>query len=822
MTSSGDNYCHDCIDRFRLTVLNIRMTNYRAHSNRLRSSAFSFLLIFALGQAALAKIVVNDVTQINPIIMNKVITPTTIEEVQSALANHKGKISIGGGRYSMGGQTAIENGLQIDMRKMNRVVSIDVENKKITVQAGIRWRDIHDAIDPHNLSVKIMQTYSNFTVGGSLSVNVHGRYIGQGPLIRSVDSIKVVLADGSLIEATPNVHSDIFFGAIGGYGGIGVIVEATLQLAENVKVERISRIVPASEYRKYFFSEIRNNEKVVFHNGDIYPPEFKEVNAVSWIQSEKELTVKDRLIPRNQKYTFQTTGISVLTSIPFGRKVRESVVDPLLFNKEMVVWRNHEASYDVAELEPASRKRSTFVLQEYFVPVDRFDDFVPKMRRVFKKYDVNVFNVSIRHALPDLGSLLSWAREEVFAFVVYYKQGVNPEDRLIVGNWTREMISEVLTVGGSYYLHYQIHATDDQFHRAYPRYQEYFDLKKKVDPDYKLTNKLWDRYYVAISDDILSEINLLKKYKRGEEQSYLGLPEWYIVFNGDEYAAYLEKNNPSGFPYWQSSKEFWHLKSQVKDIIKDKYPTNMGYEVMLWVIGSSYSIELLIKGLYENTIGRATEALTSAAGTDEDRLIQKFHQQYADFVHVYPWYEFSFFMRLKEFWAESSLVGENMIRKWERKLFFSIEYLAKSLYSLLIKFGTQLSYEPEATEIYAVIEDHHDQLKAFSNIKIIKSSGAINLVLMPRYDDFRKLANQFSQTNLKFVEIAGNRKIFLTAIADKSADFTFDSGDVVGLSNVPTDSNKERLLISTSVASLTDILSTLQLRKINVEHIFDY
>lgn len=245
-----------------------------------------------------------------------------------------------------------------------------------------------------------------------------------------------------------------------------------------------------------------------------------------------------------------------MTSIPYGREIRKTVIDPVLFNKEMVVWRNHEASYDVAELEPANRKKSTFVLQEYFVPVNRFDDFVTKMRRVFKKYDVNVFNVSIRHALPDLGSILAWAKEEVFAFVIYYIQGVAPKDRVTVGNWTREMISEVITVGGSYYLPYQIHAKEDQFHRAYPGYQDFFDLKKKVDPGYKFTNKLWDRYYISIPDSISKEIASIETYKRGEEQSFLGLPEWYIVFNGDEYAAHLMQHNPSDFPYWQSSKEF--------------------------------------------------------------------------------------------------------------------------------------------------------------------------------------------------------------------------------------------------------------------------
>jgi FAD/FMN-containing dehydrogenase len=40
-----------------------------------------------------------------------------------------------------------------------------------------------------------MQSYDNFTVGGSLSVNAHGRYVGLGPIVLSVKSIRLVLAD---------------------------------------------------------------------------------------------------------------------------------------------------------------------------------------------------------------------------------------------------------------------------------------------------------------------------------------------------------------------------------------------------------------------------------------------------------------------------------------------------------------------------------------------------------------------------------------------------------------------------------------------------
>jgi FAD/FMN-containing dehydrogenase len=181
---------------------------------------------------------VNDITQLNPIVVDSVAVPQTVDEVRELVREYHGPISIGGGRYSMGGQIATEHTLHIDTRALNRVVALSPSERTITAEAGITWRKIQEAIDPHNMSLKIKQTYSNFTVGGSLSVNAHGRYVGQGPLIGSVQSLKVVLTNGDLVEASPSKNSELFYGCIGGYGGLGIIVEATLDLVENQKVER--------------------------------------------------------------------------------------------------------------------------------------------------------------------------------------------------------------------------------------------------------------------------------------------------------------------------------------------------------------------------------------------------------------------------------------------------------------------------------------------------------------------------------------------------------------------------------------------------------
>ncbi|MBT8326787.1 MAG: FAD-dependent oxidoreductase, partial [Bacteroidia bacterium] len=366
---------------------------------------------------------VNDVTQLNSIQVASEVQPNSNEEIIEAIKSSNGPISIGGGRFSMGGQIGFQNSLHLDMRQFNKVLNLDRKKKQVTVQPGIVWRDLQKVIDKENLSIKIMQTYANFTVGGSISVNCHGRYIGHGPIISSVLQLKIVTASGELITASRTENEDVFKAAIGGYGGIGVIVEATLQLVDNVKVERQTQLVNVSYYNQFFSNHIRNDTDVIFQNGDLYPPNYDIVNNVSWIVSDKELTDTTRVTPEGLNYRLESNLVEMVSWSNFGKWVRRKFIDPAIYRKKKIVWRNKEASYDVAELEPKSRKESTYVLQEYFIPVNKLESFVPKMRSIYDKYDVNVLNVSLRHAYPDKESYLSWADEEVFAFVIYYKQG---------------------------------------------------------------------------------------------------------------------------------------------------------------------------------------------------------------------------------------------------------------------------------------------------------------------------------------------------------------------------------------------------------------
>ena len=435
--------------------------------------------------------IVRDYSAITSVPVARELRPKTTSEVSEAIRGWAGPISLGGGRFSMGGQVVSPDSLHLDMRGMNRVLDVDSDRRIARIEAGATWRDLQDAIDTHDLSVSIMQSFCNFTVGGSVSVNCHGRYVNKGPLVNSVRAIQLVDADGQIYELTP--ESPLFKGVFGGYGGLGVVTEVELDLDQNDRLHRSVENVDIDSYPDYFKEKIAVDSSVVFHNADLRPPRFDEPRLITWTTTDEPVTVPERLIPRDRDYSRNKELIWAVSELPGGKRLRRRIEDRL-FEKKAVVWRNYEASLDTDSLEPRTRLFSTYLLQEYFVPVDKFLPFVRSMVGVLRRNEVNALNVSIRHSPRDRISILKWAPTEVFSFVLYYKQRNTNRARRDAESWTRELIDVALANDGRYYLPYRLHASRFQFEQAYPEVEEFIALKKQVDPEGKFQNLLWERY----------------------------------------------------------------------------------------------------------------------------------------------------------------------------------------------------------------------------------------------------------------------------------------------------------------------------------------
>ena len=116
------------------------------------------------------------------------------------------------------GQSYVINGIVLDMTSYSRVLHLNSSTRIITVESGATWEHVQAAANQVNLAVEVMQSSNIFTIGGSLSVNAHGRDPHYGSMIDSTVGFRLLTYDGIVKNVSRQENSQLFDLVIGGYG----------------------------------------------------------------------------------------------------------------------------------------------------------------------------------------------------------------------------------------------------------------------------------------------------------------------------------------------------------------------------------------------------------------------------------------------------------------------------------------------------------------------------------------------------------------------------------------------------------------------------
>lgn len=316
--------------------------------------------------------------------------------------------------------------------------------------------------------------------------------------------------------------------------------------------------------------------------------------------------------------------------------------------------------------------------------------------------------------------------------------------------------------------------------------------------------------------------NNIKDYSRTEESTYLTFPEWYLVFNPQEYGKFITEEKPSGFPYAASIGQFWSGYCEVYGITKRNYPFN-GYDhLMEVVIGTSFTAEYAVKGVWENIIGRITEWSSGGMQTEEDVYAARVAVEYGDFIPTRPWYEFPYAEKLTGLWKDTSFFGQNFIRKIERKVFLTLEYGVKTGYAYLIKQGTHAVYGIADTEIYISVKNAPLSIFDIAGVHNITDLGEGSYIItVPHYQRFTDTIPLLARQGLEFVDFAGNNEILLTAIAPHDWKYGLKNGTLLFTMDMMTNSDK-RIAVQAPSKFLAEILTTFEAQGVKLEHLYDY
>ncbi|MCQ8102530.1 FAD-binding protein [Methylomonas sp. SURF-2] len=169
-----------------------------------------------------------------------VLLPETVDQVQALLALCRRYrvpvVARGAGTGLSGGALPVAGAVVLGLSKMQRILAIDPENRRATLQPGVRNLAISEAARPYGLYyAPDPSSQIACSIGGNVAENAGGVHcLKYGLTVHNVLQIKLVTMDGELLVLggggldTPGY--DLLALAIGSEGLLGVVVEITVRL----------------------------------------------------------------------------------------------------------------------------------------------------------------------------------------------------------------------------------------------------------------------------------------------------------------------------------------------------------------------------------------------------------------------------------------------------------------------------------------------------------------------------------------------------------------------------------------------------------------
>ena len=468
------------------------------------ASAAAFSIPESLAQQ---RLVLNDASRLNPtpVFGHWVASSESEADVIARLrkelkdaAAAKRPVCVSAARHSMGGQSLPRNGQAITL-DLN-ICELDTAKKTFRVHAGTRWYQVIEHLAKAGFSPAVMQSNSDFGVASTFSVNAHGWPVPYGPFGSTVRSLRLMLADGSIVTCSRIENPELFGLAMGGYGLVGIIIDLEVEMVENMWLKPTYESMSAEAFAAKFAAAAREPAIKMMYGRLNVAREifFTEALMVTY---RTEPTPASGLPPVSRGGGFMT-GLSrdlyrAQTGWEMMKKVRwfaETVANPNLSSG--LATRSNLMNEPVVNLESGDRSR-TDILHEYFVAPERFNEFLQGCRRIIPKAESEFLNVTLRYVAQDDLSVLSFARTNRIAAVMSFSQEMTPEGEVDMIKTTEALIEMVGAIGGSFYLPYRLHARADQLAKIYPRVGHFIERKRHYDPALLFRNLMWDMYFAG-------------------------------------------------------------------------------------------------------------------------------------------------------------------------------------------------------------------------------------------------------------------------------------------------------------------------------------
>ena len=305
---------------------------------------------------------------------------------------------------------------------------------------------------------------------------------------------------------------------------------------------------------------------------------------------------------------------------------------------------------------------------------------------------------------------------------------------------------------------------------------------------------------------------LPEEHHRSEARTLLTYPEWHIVNAYDEYAKVVELAEPHDYRFFSAISGYWNSLCGLKKRANRHGGMTNETKQLVYTIGVSFTAEMVMKALYEETIGRISTLVRGPGKAPLDTLSATQAAEYATFLQQTPWYKYDFNADI----AALDAAKTNAPRDIERRFALGTEYWAKSAYAGLIEEAVDRVGPDELTLRMIVNNASAGDLARMEGVIVKSIRGNGIEVETVRYRALTEILTEMARQDMDVVEIAGNDDIMLSVLSNQSrlqgalfSTWRQGYGDY-------------RHLLRVKVPDMMVLLRFLETDDARLEHVYDY
>ncbi len=373
---------------------------------------------------------------------------------------------------------ALTQGRLVSLENMSGIVGVDTDAQRVTVKAGTTLADLNVLLDQHGLALANLGDITYQTVAGAVSTGTHGTGRHLTGLAGQITGMRIINGLGQITDTDETQNTEILRLGRVGLGALGAITQVTLQAVPAFRLRAVETPMRVDQLLEEIDTHVDTNDHF----------EFFWVPHTGWALTKRNNRTEDDVSPQPvvrhwiDKVLIENYGFGAVCAVGRMRPKwipRLAKALPSSGGREYV-----DTSYKVF----ASTRLVKFYEMEYSIPRSHVVDALNEVRSmVDSNGHLLNFPVEVRFTkADDMALSTSYGRDSAYIAVHIYK-GMDYQP------YFRDVEAIMRTHEGRPHwgkLHFR---TAPDLAPAYPLFDEFLQLRKRLDPNRVFANEYTDR-----------------------------------------------------------------------------------------------------------------------------------------------------------------------------------------------------------------------------------------------------------------------------------------------------------------------------------------